>query len=166
VHDNTTSEGKGSARRRLLRGTFAAPAVLTLYSGSAFAVRSNLRCIANKVTSTSADFPPAGPTDTWLRVPAYLSANGKAWVRGSDIIALKGGNASIQTYIASTEWQMTTSPFTKTTNPNPNPNTANMQNYVAVRVDASGNIVGIVGTGTTGSSAIAQTCWASFRIGP
>ena len=32
MHDNTTPEGKGSARRRLLRGTFAAPAVLTLHT--------------------------------------------------------------------------------------------------------------------------------------
>ena len=34
-------------------------------------------------------------------------------------------------------------------------------NYVAVRIDANGNTIGVVGVGT-GGSAVAQSCWTSF----
>jgi hypothetical protein len=39
--------------------------------------------------------------------------------------------------------------------------------WVALRVDASGNIVGVVGipASNTGTSAVSQSCWTSFRVG-
>ena len=62
------------ARRRLLRGTFAAPAVMTLCSASALAAASNRRCIANQVgyADSALKYPPASAsTDTWIRVQLW-----------------------------------------------------------------------------------------------
>ncbi len=178
---------KVSARRRMVRGVFAAPAVLTLCSGSAFAAVSNQRCVANQVNDARM-FPDVGPADTWLRVQRYkLTSNGnsfsvsgsdivqlsgsttatttKYYVRGQDIVALRGSNTTISSYITATQWQEATSPYTILSGAPGNGNktpVVDTDNFVAVRVNADGNIVGIVGDGTGISSAVMNSCWASF----
>ncbi len=57
-----------SARRRLVRGAFAAPAMLALHSGSAFAMASNLRCVNNQLAQRVLE--PANP-EHYVRVELY-----------------------------------------------------------------------------------------------
>jgi len=70
-----------NARRRLLRGSFAAPSVLALSSGSALAASSSLRCFNNA---------PGGVNDApmnYFRVQRYTSSGVKV-VMGADITSL------------------------------------------------------------------------------
>jgi hypothetical protein len=184
VNENTQANigakqpGIVSARRRLVGRAFAAPAVMTLFSGSAFAAASNMRCIANKAGgSLTQEYPAVGPADAWLRVKRYkltLTAGGaQYWIKGSDVVTLKGSNANIGTHLSSTQFQLTTSPYSvQSSSPVDGVHVlvpdlradGITPNFVAVRVNTSGNIVGIVGDGVTGAtSAISQTCWSSFR---
>lgn len=156
-----------SARRRLIRGAFTAPVALTLCSGAAIATTSNSRCISNQA-ATPALPTSIGPADTWLRVPVYLitgSSPAQYWVRGSDIVALRGTKVSITSYIGTGQFQATFSPFTiQGTAPANLSATAAPGLLAFVRVDTLGNIVGLAGfNATAGQTAIAQTCWASFK---
>ncbi len=75
--------GVVSARRRLLRGTFAVPAVAALHSGSALAASSSLQCVQNQAATPI--YPVAvGAPDMYLRVQLYqlVSAPGSSTVLG------------------------------------------------------------------------------------
>lgn len=61
----------GAARRKLLRGAFALPAVAAVHSGAAVAA-SNLRCLANGPTAASA--PPV-IRGNQSETPQYLRTN-------------------------------------------------------------------------------------------
>lgn len=70
-----------NARRRLLRGSFAAPSVLALSSGSALAASSSLRCFNN--APGGVNNPPAN----YFGVQRYTSGGVKV-VMGADITSL------------------------------------------------------------------------------
>ena len=156
---------RSNARRRLVRGAFAAPAVMTVCSGSALAASSSLRCVAHQA-GTGTSVPVSDATDAWVRVRLWTQgASANYFISGADVVALK--RASATAYIGPTAWQ----PFDIKTN------TAGViggdgngkqqsvpAKYAAIRVDASGNIVGVGATG--GGAAIAGTCWTSFMIAP
>jgi hypothetical protein len=154
-----------NARRRLIRGAFAAPAIMTVYSGSALANSSSLRCVANKANAAEMPGVTSG-TDTWVRVQLWTqgSSNAAYYISGADVVALKP--ASTTAYIGATAWQA----FDKGTNTagaiggtSSGKQKSSPAQWAAIRVDASGNIVGVgVGSG----SAIAGTCWTSFRLAP
>ena len=163
---------KDSARRRLIRGVFAAPAALTLYSGSAFAAASSA-CVANQFNNAPSPLPVAsGAPDVWVRVRLWTLGNGanlSTWVSGADVAALNATSANAP-YLSGTAWQCFTagsaSNFSvdqRLTSPPIRPGSTLTQNgaYVALRVDASGNIIGVVGIGS-GGTTVAHTCWASF----
>lgn len=175
MNEKTTDPaGKGPARRRLLRGTFAAPAVLTLVSGSALAATS-LSCVAKRnLNPVNAGPDPAG--NVWIRVPVWEKrnlSNGKyaRFVSGSDIASLlpPGG-----TYLGVGTWQciLTTFPSNAfilgsiyTTSEAdmirsfPMLKVANL--YVAVRVNELGKVVGVEPYSSS-SSALSVSCWTSF----
>jgi len=201
-----------SARRRLVRGVFAAPAALTLYSGSV-AARSVQNCVASQVTN-SPDLPGT-PTDsmgsTYVRVQLqkFRGYNGATlltnrysrWIRGSDVVALQASGRTV--YLSGTQWQLYDRGITDlttdcSTNFNPasayagqapgtilsstpsevgsvgcsgSPGTVNVtgdqvaDQWVALRVDVNGNIIGVAGIGDgNGTSAISQSCWTSFKV--
>ena len=175
-----------SARRRLIRGVFAAPAALTLYSGSAFAAASQT-CVAKQVSNAPFLATASGSPDIWLRVQLWTLGNGpgnntthlSTWVSGADVAALNAVSAGAP-YLSNTQWQAFTAdthsgytvgailntPPTHTHSPAGTPLTHN-GSYVALRVNTSGNIVGVVGIGSSsGTSSVANTCWASFRVIP
>ena len=182
--NNRPAMDKRSARRRLIRGAFAAPAALTLYSGRAFA-QASMTCVAKQVRNPPAPLPTASSVpDSWVRVQLWTlgqAGNLSTWVRGADVVALSGFStaatsglyavAAASPYLSSGTWQAFTaaqgSGYTVdqrlTVEPTA-PNSTLRQNgaYVAVRVDANGNIIGVVGIGT-GGSTVANTCWASFN---
>jgi len=178
-----------SARRRLVRGAFAAPAALTLYNGSAFAATS-LSCVAKEVRNPT--YPTAitslSSSDTYLRVRLHTLAatTPSAWIKGADITVRQlAGTPS--PYITGSEWQCfvvgsppqvqfgTSTPVTPTAGtiypsaPNIGTNIPQQNgSYVAIRIDASGKIVGVVedGGATGNTSAVHQSCWTSFKPSP
>lgn len=158
-----------AARRKLLRGAFAAPAVLTLHSGSALATGSSLRCLqyqANTVPTTK----PTGGMDAFVRVPVYpMTTNpNRYFIKGSDVFGKWVTGRHKTTWgIASTQYQEFNPAATGTTankligspvSIDPGLSSTVTQ-YASLRFDANGNIMGI---GTSGSgSAMPGTCWLS-----
>jgi len=169
---------KGSARRKLVRGTFAAPALLALHSGGALAASSNLRCISVRNANPVSPVPAvtSSPTaDTYLRYQLWsIQNNGNStiagyFVRGADLAPLaRAGQAP---YLPSSQAQLfdvstNTGSATFTTDPpsmTGNQSVVRSEKFAVLRIDANGRIVGI-GSGGTGS-AVSGSCWTSFAAG-
>lgn len=150
---------EGNARRKLVRGVFAVPAVLTLSSGSAFAAASSLSCIqANPVPSLfSGSVAPT--SDTIYRIRVYQATDTKYYVKGSDVPAPLLLKAVSGFMTASQAWQFLLTNAT-TGLPVSVPSGLVPKDYwAALRFDASGNLVG-VGAGT--GYALTGSCWNSF----
>ncbi len=181
VDDSKVPEQKLSARRRLIRGAFVAPAALTVFSGSAFA-QSSMTCVSKRVADPVLPEVSAGE-DVFLRVPLYGLGHGgnvSTWIRGADVVFLaRDSKEPLDTFLSSNQWLCVSNgqgapngSWTvgeKYTDPDPTlpnggrPKELSPERWVAVRVDASGNIIGIVGTGGDRGSAVGWTsCWASF----
>lgn len=146
-----------------------------------------MSCVAKQVANPPTPLPTASlGRDAWVRVQLWTvgqSGNLSTWVSGADVVALSSRSTAIVSvfsvaaagpYLSSNAWQCFTagsgSAYTvdqRLTNPPTSSNgTPAVQNgaYVAVRVDQYGSIVGVVGIGSnTGSSTVANTCWASFN---
>ena len=102
-----------SARRRLIRGAFAAPATMTLFSGSV-AARSAINCVTRQVTSP--DFPPLAPSagTSYVRVQLQkftgtvgattLTNRTSRWIRGSDVVLQQAAGSSV--YLSNIQWQL------------------------------------------------------------
>lgn len=161
--DIKCGSAKASARRRLIRGAFAAPAALTLCSGSAFAQASSQRCIANQVTGEGPQFPQVGPADTWVRVSVWVHQNGTGpqtrLVSGTRVSQVQGSAGN--SFIRPGQWKEIARPFNDFIPRGSRP--TETREFVALLVDAEGVIVGISdGTTVGGASAIAKSCWTSF----
>ena len=159
------------ARRRLVRGVFAAPAALTLCSGSVYAAASNQQCLAN-AAANPVD-APANPAATWVRVEVRKLtsySNSSTWVSGADLKLLQASDTD-PPYLSTTQWQCLNSTMTdfeakRVYDATPKKGTATPQpsgQYVAVRVDARGKIIGVQGI-QTGGTAMAQSCWTSINV--
>ena len=181
-HPDLPDPPKTAARRRLIRGALSAPALMTVCSGSAFAQASNMRCLANAANAAT---PPAawGTTaadaDTFLRVRLYLvttrencdSAGDnctevkKCYVKGSDLgtMARSSGMPSNTQYlqINPTSYATIGSPVDLITAPPTIGSQAYVSQYVALRIDATGQIVGIGSVGQGGM--VGLSCWNSVR---
>lgn len=166
------SRGVVSARRRLLRGSFAAPAVLALHSGNVLAAASNLRCLANG----SQPIPVVDAADTIMRVRLYKVGNAKLYLNGADVygvVSSTGGRVGVDgTFLSSSSvWREVTiglngtvtlgAPVTSV------PGGATQgDKYIALRFAPGSTIpveiIGVVdGTSTVGSAA-SFNCWSSF----
>lgn len=181
MNDNAQpTDAKVSARRRLLRGAFSAPTVLTLYSGSVLAASSS-KCL---VTANAMNPPPTGevvtytpPTpapDTYLRVRLFVStASGGSvyWLKYNDISTFAGASSIIsggagkyrRFYALASDGAnynklSTTSGEMSVTNP---PGTLSLSNkWAALRINNAGALVGV---GSSGSgAAIGSSCWTSL----
>ena len=194
---------KPSARRRLIRGAFAAPVALTLYSGSSFAALS-VTCLGRQITLPVLAAPindPVPASDTYVRVRLQkFTRTGSGagteigtntnrwsrWVQGSDVTAFQAAGRT--NYLPTGNWQLfdrgltagtdvgsvyrgntlgsiltSSTPSELTAGGNCAQTQAGDQ-WVALRVDASGNIIGTSGlSGTTGTS-ISKSCWTSVRL--
>jgi hypothetical protein len=175
---NPAPEAQRSARRRLVRGAFAAPAVLALYSGSAAAMASHLRCVNNQMVAGQRIFPgPEATPDHFVRVRLWsLRSNDSArwFLRGNDFQALTMDSPSVfNTFLGPGEWREF-SPQTQLlvgekqiSQPEPG-ELAHDGAWVAVRIDASpqgANIVGVVDRLDFNGSAVTGLCWTSFVTG-
>lgn len=202
--DSDQTSGPGTlpepcARRKLVRGAFAAPVALTLHSGSAFAAAS-ATCVARQVANPVVT-PSETVAGTWLRVPVWKlnptgTNNNSRWVSGSDILAISGPGST--NFIESGQWYcifrqsgastvispgvvgeveakvgdiLDVKPSSRGTGGSTSvpveaqPIPAGTPNEtIVVRFNERGDIVGVVGIGDThGSSAVAASCWSSFR---
>lgn len=174
-----------SARRRLIRGTFAAPAVLALHSGSVFAAASSLRCV--NAQAANPIYPGyVGGADAYVRVQLYAvyesatSPTVLAWyLSGSSVDAARfdRGNKITNRLLMPSKWQqvelnppnaklvglpLDVAPGSMTTPLKLGPT------YVALRVapQSTGGEVDIIGLvdGTTTGTAVTGSCWTSFAI--
>lgn len=146
-----------SARRRLVRGVFATPVIMTICSGSTLAASSSAVKVINTQVTTQASFPAAPAATTWVRVQRY-KAGPDYYVRGQDLPMAPGKSV----YMNSSQYQKLKDG--KITSSAPNGLAADGANYVAVRFDASGNVMGVVGDSlnSAGTSALTASVWASF----
>lgn len=213
-------DSKVSARRRLIRGAFAAPAALTLYSGSV-AARSLRNCVTNQADAPNlSPIPTPEEGTTYLRVQlkrfygkkdgTVLTNRYSRWISGSDLLGKKAVG-TVDPYLAAGKWQLydrgvinaTSSCRTDSSTPfNPKSVYANdsltpvgykllsgtpseagtvacgynksvevtghgpePDQWVALRVNRNGDIIGVVGIDGSSGTAISQSCWTSFRVG-
>lgn len=195
-HPNRPVTPTVSARRRLIRGAFSAPALMTICSGSAFAQASNMRCLSNAANAVT---PPAawGTTspDTFLRVRLWRvttrtcnQGGGNCdpdvntfYVRGSDLsmYSRAAGMPTDAQYLQIHPTTFVTSgppvsppPASVTSGTNP-PRTTTIisegsQNnpYVAVRFNSTGVIVGVGPSGSGGGGMVGTSCWTSAFPAP
>jgi hypothetical protein len=161
-----------NARRRLLRGTFAAPTLLTLSSGSALAQSSSLRCFRNMPAGL--DNPPAN----FFTVPRYthLASGGTTTkvVKAADINSVgtvNGFNAS--TYTSGKTWIKVSDGASFT--PSSGSFAADTGKTVALRFQNFGTetapnlrITGLAKSAASTSGPIegkvlSSSCWSSFK---
>ena len=169
---------RASARRRLLRGTFAVPTVLTLSSGSALAATSSLRCFAN--APLAVDSPPSN----YFRVQRFIGKLGTettmAVVKGSEISGLAATNGFLAGAFAATTtaeiWFRVSDGFK--VNPSGNDASSGPKTdgtYVALRLDRTGGtdaapvftVTGLAGSsvayfGPVTARVMTHSCWASI----
>ncbi len=154
-----------SARRRLIRGAFAAPTVLTLYSGGAMAANSSaLRCVVNQNNVPVSPVPLVSTTNsTYFRVQLHAVSTSPAvlYVRGDSLPAARIG--TLPTNSQAQVFSITSNTFTAAPVATP-ANLAAQNQWAVLRVDSTGNVVG-VGASGSGGSAIFQSCWTSFVAG-
>lgn len=180
--EQQAGQDRRSARRRLIRGAFGAPAALTLYSGSAMAATS-LSCVARRVTSpVNPGITTSQTADIYVRVQVRAKNSGASastWVFGGDVLvaaSLTTGQASVS-FLGSDGWYCLsagdgssnlsgyTAGTTYTTTAamllinNVTPSVL-ADTWVALRFDTNGQIVGV--TTTAGASAVSRSCWTSF----
>lgn len=167
-----TPTTKQAARRKLVRGVFAAPALMTVCSGSAWATGSSLRCLNRHVTDGTNATPKVGVMDSWARVQLHKAADGNYYVSGTQVATVY--NTSSTVYPATGQWMKVdvatgvvpaTGSWSTATPGTTAPSGANLgytsPKYVIVRFDAAGNVKGI---GTAGSGAnVGASCWNSFK---
>lgn len=167
---------QGNARRKLLRGAFAAPAVLTVYSGGASAA-SVSHCLVNaNVSPTTSGIGVTSADDLlfryqlWALVDNSNSANVLSyWIRGADLAAF---NFAGPPFLSSTQFQqfdITSNALVPGTVTSTQPATAGftfqqVSRYVVLRVDSTGALVSAGGTGS--GAPVSDSCWNSFALGP
>ena len=158
------------ARRRLIRGAFGAPAVLTVASGSV-AAASNVNCIANIGT-----FPPvhqgsAPPTsDSIIRIRVYEDQSmtpNLRYVRGQDVPTAYMANAAAGFMTVGQVWRFSVPNNQTVGSPSSTPAASTLvaiNRWAALRFDTSGTLVGVGdgGGGQPAGYAVSASCWNSF----
>lgn len=180
------SDGKISGKRRtLVKGAIgAAPAILTLRSGAAFALNSAQMCVA-KANDLAADTQPAilssTTDDVWLRKQVFCRTLTKEAGSGSDTIKVYNENDSstdwrhenytgsssgeIGLYDEFTHGGATKMKLQTQTGNSPRYTfTESEACYVLVQVNAAGEVVGY-GQAAIGTPYVTESCWASAMGG-
>lgn len=169
------SEAKVSARRRLVRGAFAVPAVFTLYSGGAMAqASSKLRCVANQATTPMASPVISSAQDTYVRVELSVRTSTvspyplKYYVEGNRLPVDRLGAGTLplngscrQIDLATNTWKAASTELLVTSLASPLSSTSGK--FIALRVDNTGKVIG-VGTSTGSGTALGTSCWNSAMI--
>jgi hypothetical protein len=164
---NTKSKSILASRRKLVRGVFAVPAVVTLTSGSPAAATS-LSCFQRQFQPEKGG--PVIPADgvgagyDFLRVNYFKRTDtARFFIKGSDLhnLALVTGGSVSSSLAASNQFHRVNDAKDGLDDVKRTGITLESQpsGALVIRFDEHGNIVG-VGKGTTGS-AIYGSCWVS-----
>ncbi len=161
----TKSKSILASRRKLVRGVFAVPAVVTLTSGSPAAATS-FTCFQRQFRRNDLIQPNDGVgAGDLLRIAYYKrTSNSRFFIKGSDLKAVADvtGGMVGGGLVSSTGFQRVntakTGLDTHTLASDPGLEHA-ASGYLVIRFDEHGNIVG-VGAGSTGT-AITGSCWVS-----
>ncbi len=163
-----TPDDMFSARRRLLRGSFSAPAVLTLASGSALAAQS-ATCLAKATaTPTTAALATSANADTFMRIRLLARPNGVHLLTRASLGRIP---VNLSFWNTGTLWQrvgvsgvnLNKAYGAQETGSVPN-NAAASNYWVALRFNNAGEIVGVGASGS--GSVVGQSCWNSIRTSP
>ncbi len=175
-----------SARRRLLRGTFAVPAVIALHSGSALAASSSLQCVQQQAASPVFPGHTIAP-DLYVRVQLYQlwqgipnASNMLGWfLSGSAVEAVRLGSDDVaNSLLRPGSWKkvdllpgnlVSLSPRPLHSAPGTSDRLVLGPCWVALRVVPvrdSGWRVEIVGVvdGTSVGTAVTGSCWTSIAV--
>ena len=165
-----------TARRRLIRGSFAVPVALTVCSGSAVAATS-LSCVARKVSNNALD-PGNTPGVTYMQAQVYfLGTPAKYYLKGSDLSGLDSLSTrtpkSNAVFSSSSFYQIAYDPAA--TSPQSTGNVPTVaatlsgsipgpltNKSVVLRFDAAGKVVGFGPNSGTNGTAASLNCWSSF----
>lgn len=167
------TEGFRQARRRLVRGSFAVPTVLTVVSGRALAMTTAQQRSLSK-EFVQPQYPPAvndpPPTgDTWVRVRAYKGqGTGKAqFISGAQLPA---GSSGLPPFMSSVQALCVVDggPYNKGTIYNTIPaSSGTSTQWYAVLFDSAGTVKGIANvypSSSTGTAAVHQSVLASIVV--
>jgi hypothetical protein len=178
------SQGVVSARRRLIRGTFSAPAVLTLHSGSAMAAASNLQCLKAQIANPVYPGYTDG-MDTYVRVQLHTAPDASGvqhwYLSGSAITTVATIINKVTVNVTAFQPPLTTGQWREVTllatgkvtlGPLIEQEPASIvlgSKYLALRMTYTKgtkgivyvDIVGVVDGVETGS-AVTGSCWSSF----
>lgn len=169
---SNANDAKRMARRRLLRGAYAVPAVLTVHTGSALAGSSSLACFGRLPTGVD-----VGVADSFWRVQRYscqVSGVTTKVVKAADIKTLcdtKSAGTIDTSWCTGKTWIRVSDGATCT--PGTTPTNEGSSKQVAIRISNVGTttpvwkVTGVSpSTGLTGSGKVmAQSCWSSFVLG-
>jgi hypothetical protein len=167
-----------ASRRKLVRAGFAVPALATVASGSALAATS-ATCFARQMSrpgvGTYAPVSSSASADTFLRVQlGKFTKNGTGevnyYVDGNNLASTLG--AAITRHVSYTvspgKFQkfdiVNNVEFPDVLNGAPNGGTyvANGNKFAVLRFNASGQVVGVGKSTSTGFSAVQASCWSSL----
>jgi hypothetical protein len=159
-----------AARRKLVRGVFAAPAIMTVCSGNAFANTSNLRCLARNMTDMTNATPKVGGLDTWTRVQLHKATDGKYYVYGTQVQSVFTQSNSHYPGVGywlgideATGNVHTAGTWSTPSTSMPQGATLNYSTpkYAIVRFDATGSVTGVGNAGA--GYNVGASCWNSFK---
>ena len=157
------------ARRRLVRGAFAAPAVMTVFSGRALA-QTSATCFAKNAVTAVAPTINNATTDTWFRVRVWrigTDGNGDGVADGNYV---KVSEVPYELALAITPFTYGGFSFIRLRanndydiHPNQSAPTSGVPAYrnrwVLLRFNAQGKVIGF---GGMDGSPMSTSCWTSF----
>lgn len=170
-----SANASGSARRKLVKGAFALPAMVTLHSGGAAAASAGTGL--KRRSESDATQPVTNSDDLWFRIELkgwvhrqhqdrWFSRNNARiyWIDGNDLPSINGVSPWLKpgdyqefditsnTLVQSTGRQFPEQPQAWTW--------ARTGKWVSLRVDNEGAVTGAGATGE--GAAVADSVWASF----
>lgn len=167
---------RDGARRKLVRGAFAMPAVLTLHSGSALANASATRCLVNQ-NRAALTLAATDAADNYFRYQLWVIKDGAGvaqsyWIKGADLTAYV--RAQQAPFVTGGQWWqfnpaggynvIVGSATTTAPTPIVGGSLSRAARWVALRVSSTGKIVGAGASDVsgTGSAVGYYSCWQSF----
>lgn len=174
MENRESLDQRGSARRKLIRGSFAVPAVLTLHSGASMASASINSCLKRQNGHPDTQRVSNGD-DAWFRYQLWGYVKGyevveKAglWIKGSDLAVYDIGRNSVwlggsahQRFDAASN-SLGQIEYGRPKGPD-GCEWKRVNRWVSLRVDRHGNLTGAGSSGY--GSAVSDSCWNSFAIG-
>lgn len=157
------------ARRRLVRGAFAAPAVMTVFSGRALA-QTSATCFAKNAATTVDPTTSSATTDIWFRVRVrkigtgsnplnnYVKLSEVAYSLQLSVTPFTYGGASYVRLNRDDNYAM----YSDQTAPSSTDPSTFRNKWVLLRFNEEAKVVGFGGVVGSSGSPMSTSCWTSF----